>query len=164
MEKTTSVVLVAILLGWVLLVLWKKGIANFWRLLAETNERYGTSFGKSPEDKATVVGVNLREGGALAFDQASRKIAYLTRGGKSIEVLGYEFVQSWRVTWREKTSGNGAQFGIVTVGSAHTTQDKVFLEITTNDIKRPVIKMPMSSVRYAEETAARLKILINAKN
>jgi hypothetical protein len=150
--------------GWGIFELWKKGIAKFWQLLVETNERYGTAFGTSPEDKATVVGVNLYKGGALAFDQANRKIAYITKGGKSIEILAYDFVQSWRVTWREKAMGGGAQFGIITVGSADTKQDNVFLEITTNDLHRPIIKMPMSSVRYAEEAAARLRILINAKN
>lgn len=103
-------------------------------------------------------------GGVLAFDRTNRKLAYLTQGGKSIEILGYEFVQSWRLTWRETTGGSGAQFGMVAVGSAETKRDNVVLEITTNDVNRPIIKMPMSSYRYGQETAARLKIMINAKN
>lgn len=161
MNVTTGIVFVFGLVAWILIVMWKKGVAIFWRLLAETNERHGTCFGSSPEARATVVGTDLQKGGVLAFDQKHRKIAYLTNGGKSIEILGYDFVQSWRVTWREKTSGGGAHFGIVTVGSAHTRQDNVVLEITTNDIHRPVIKMPMSSLSYAQETSTRLKILIN---
>lgn len=150
--------------GWGLWEMQKKGIANFWRYLEETNELHGTSFGTSPDHKATVIGSNLYRGGALAFDQKNRKLAYLTQGGKSIEILGYEFVQSWRLTWRETTQGSGAQFGMVAVGSAETKRDNVVLEITTNDVNRPIIKMPMSSHRYGQETAARLKIMINAKN
>lgn len=164
METAIWVVIVLGLVGWGFAAMWKKGIANFWQLLSETNGRHGTCFGTSPADKATVVGVNLYKGGALAFDQSNRKIAYITKGGKSIEILGYDFIRSWRVTWREKTVGGGAQFGMVTVGSADTKNDNVILEITTNDINRPIIKMPMSSLRYAEETAARLKIMINSKN
>lgn len=160
---TIWIVLALGMAGWGLVAMHKKGVANFWRFLAETNELHGTMFGTSPEDKATVIGTSLYTGGALAFDQKNRKIAYLTQGGKSIEVLGYEFVQSWRITWRERTAGSGAQFGMVAVGSVETKRDNVILEITTNDIRRPIIKMPMSSFRYAEETAARLKIMINAK-
>ncbi len=152
------------LVGWGLTTMWRKGVANFWRLLVDTNERHGTSFGTSADDKATVVGSNLHKGGVLAFDQTNRKLAYITRGGRSIEILSYGFVQSWRVIWREKTVGGGAKFGIVAVGSADTRRDNVFLEITTTDINRPIIKMPMSSVRFAQETSVRLGIMINAKS
>ena len=164
METAIWVAVALGLIGWGLTVMWKKGIANFWRLLVEANERHGTRFGTSPVDIATVVGVNLHKGGVLAFDQINRKLAYITKGGKSVEILGYDFVQSWRVTWREKTVGGGTQFGIVAVGSADTRSDNVFLEITTCDINRPIIKMPMSSVRFAQETSARLGIMINAKS
>lgn len=164
METLIWVVIVLGIIGWGLMAMWKKGIANFWRILTETNDRHGTRFGTSPADLATVVGSNLYRGGALAFDRANRKLAYVTKGGNSVEILGYEFVQSWRITWRERTSGSGAQFGMVAVGSAETKRDKVVLEITTNDVNRPIIMMPMSSFRYGQETAARLKIMINAKN
>lgn len=163
LDVTIWVVIVIGLVSWGFVAMWQKGIGNFWRCLAETNERHGTSFGTSPEDQATVIGVNLYKGGAFAFDQTNRKIAYVTKGGKSVEILTYDFVQSWQVTWRERTTGSGAQFGIVAVGSAEISRDNVFLEIATNDIKRPLIKMPMSSVRYAQDTAARLKLMINAK-
>ena len=164
MEIAILMVAACFVAGWGLWEMQKKGVANFWRFLAETNERHGTSFGTSPEDKATVIGTSLYTGGALAFDQKSRKLAYVTQGGKSIEILGYEFVQSWRLTWRDKTVGSGAQLGMVAVGGVETKRDNVVLEITTNDVNRPVIKMPMSSFRYGEETAARLKIMIHAKN
>jgi hypothetical protein len=147
--------------------LWKmqtKGIARFWQLLAETNELKGTKFGTSPDDKGTVVGVSLYKGGVLAFDRTNRQLAYITKGGSSIEILGYDFVKSWRIIWREKTSGSGAQFGVLAVGSAGTRYEEVVLEISTNDLNRPIIKFPMSSLRYAQETSARLKIMLNAKN
>lgn len=158
------VIVVLGLLGWWFVASAKKGIAAFWRMLEETNQRHGTRFGTSPKDKATVVGVNLYKGGVLAFDQTNRKIAYISKGGKSIEILGYSFVQSWQITWREKASGSGAKFGIVTVGSARTTHENVVLEITTNDINRPLLRMPISSLSYAEETVARLRIMINARH
>lgn len=161
MDVTILIVIAIGLVSWGLVAMWRKGIGNFWRVLAEANDRHGTRFGTSPADMATVVGVNLYRGGAFAFDQTNRKIAYVTKGGKSVEVLTYDFVQSWQVTWRERTTGSGAQFGIVAVGSAKTSYENVFLEITTNDIKRPLIKLPMSSVRYAQDAAARLKLMIN---
>jgi hypothetical protein len=164
LETAIWVVIALGLVGWGIVELHKWGHANFWRYLADTNERHGTSFGTSPDAKETLVGVDTYKGGVLAFDQKNRKIAYLTKGGKSIEILEYAFIRSWRVTWRETTKGGGAQFGAVAVGSTQTSQDKVFLEITTNDIKRPLIKMPMSSLRWAQETAARLEIMINAKH
>lgn len=164
MEAVAWIVVILVAAGYGLMVMWKKGIANFWRILAETNKRHGTSFGTSPADKATVVGVDLLKGGALAFDRKNRKIAYITKGGKSVEVLGYEFVRAWEVTWRNTTRAGGAQFGMVGVGSSNTTQDKIFLEIKTSDIQRPIIKMPMSSVSFAKESAARLSIMINSRD
>jgi len=152
------------LLGWAYYEHLQKAIVKFWRGLEETNEKYGTCFGTSSADMATVIiGDLFHRDGALAFDRTNRKLAYITKGGKSIEILDYNFVQSWQVTWRERTSGSGAQFGGMTVGSANIRYDKVFLVITTNDIKRPIIKMSMSSRRYAEETASRLKIMINVQ-
>jgi hypothetical protein len=162
-ETTILVIAGLFAAGWGLVELHKKGVANFWRFLAETNELHGTKFGTSPDDRATLVGVSMYKGGVLAFDRMNRKLAYLTKGGKSIEILGYDFVQSWRITWREKTSAGGAKFGIVAVGSAETRYENVVLEITTNDLKRPIIKLPMSSLRYAEETSARLKIMLTQR-
>ena len=147
---------------WALVVMWRKGVANFWRLLADTNVRYGTSFGTSPQDAPTIVGTNMHKGGVLAFDRQSRKIAYLSNGGKSIEILDYDFIKSWRVIWREKAVANGARFGSIAIGATDIRRDNVFLEITTSDIARPVLQMPMSSVRFGQETSARLKIMINA--
>lgn len=165
-ELTTTILVIAVLalLGWGSVQLLKKGVAKFWRLLEETNDRHGTCFGTSPADKGTVVGVDLLKGGALAFDRKNRKIAYITKGGKSVEILGYDFVRSWQVTWRDNTRAGGAQFGVVGVGSSYTTQDKIFLEIKTNDLQRPIIKMPMSSVKFAKESAARLDIMLNSRN
>jgi hypothetical protein len=163
MDITVGIILALGLAGLAFVAIWKKGAARFWAILAETNKRYGTCFGISSDAKNTIIGVDLYRGGALAFDQTHRKIAYITNHGRSVEILNYDFVQSWRVTWREKTSGGGAHFGMVTIGSASTRQENVFLEITTNDLRRPLIRMPMSSRRYAQETAARLKIMINMR-
>jgi hypothetical protein len=140
-----------------------KGVANFWRLLAETNELHGTSFGTTPADKATLIGADMFNGGVMALDIKNRRIAYLTKGGKSVEILDFHFIRAWRITWRDKSGFGGAQFGILAVGSAHTSRDKVCLEITTNDVERPIIRLPMSSLRWAQETSARLDIMINSK-
>lgn len=163
MEITILVFAAIAAIAWGIVKLHQKGVANFWNLLATTNEQHGTSFGTSPDHKATVIGSDTYKGGVLAFDQKNRKIAFLTKGGESIEILDYGFVRSWRVTWREKTGIGGAQFGIVAIGSANASQDKVFLEISTNDITRPIIRLPMSSLSWARDTAARLEIMVNAK-
>ncbi|WP_139260735.1 hypothetical protein [Duganella sacchari] len=149
--------------AWGLVAIHRKGVANFWRHLAETNQTHGTDFGTSPASLATVVGVDLNNGGVLAFDQKNRKIAYLTKGGKSVEVLPYDFVRSWTVEWREQSSAGGARFGMVAVGTANARQNDVVLQIETNDLQRPILRMPMSSVRYARETSARLRTLLNNK-
>lgn len=163
MEAIIAITTILFAILWGFVALQRKGNANFWRLLASTNERYGTNFGTSPTDKATLIGVDMSKGGVIAFDKKNRKIALLTHGGKSIEIFNYDFIRSWKISWREKSSAGGAQFGIVTLGSAHSAYDKIFLEISTNDINRPIIKMPMSSMRWAQETSARLEIMINAK-
>lgn len=157
------IVLAIGIVGWGLVTWWKQSVAKFWLLLAETNHRHGTNFGTSPVDKATLIGADLFKGGVLAFDRKNRKIAYMTRGGKSIEILAYSFIRSWAVTWREKQTGSGAQFGAIAIGSSHTSHDKVFLELTTNDVQRPIIRMPMSSLEWARDTAARLEIMMNSK-
>lgn len=151
------------LAAWGLVAIHRKGVANFWRYLAETNQVHGTDFGTSPTSIATLVGVDLNNGGVLAFDRKNRKIAYLTKGGKSVEVLPYDFVRSWKVEWHEQSSAGGARFGMVAVGTATARQKDVVLQIETNDLQRPIIRMPMSSVRYARETSARLSTLLNNK-
>lgn len=163
METLLCVAAAIGLAAWGLMAVHRKGVANFWRLLAETNRTHGTDFGTSPASAATVVGVDSIKGGVLAFDLKNRKIAYLTNGGKSVEVLPFGFVRSWTVEWREQTSAGGARFGMVAVGSANTRQNEVVLQIETTDLQRPIIRMPMSSVRYARETSSRLSTLINNK-
>ncbi|USX15329.1 hypothetical protein NHH88_05950 [Oxalobacteraceae bacterium OTU3CAMAD1] len=163
LEMLLYVAAAVALAAWGLIAIHRKGVANFWRYLAETNKTHGTDFGTSPAFMATVVGVDLNKGGVLAFDQKNRKIAYLTRGGKSVEVLPYDFVRSWTVEWREQSSAGGARFGMVAVGAADTRQNDVVLHIETNDLQRPVLRMPMSSVRYARETSTRLSTLLNIK-
>jgi hypothetical protein len=124
MDAAIWTAIAAGLISWGCVAMGKKGVSRFWRVLVEANERHGTRFGTSPDNIATVVGGNLYKGGALASDQIIRKIAYITKGGKSIEILDCDFVQSWRVTWRERTSGSGVQFGMVALESARTSDKK----------------------------------------
>jgi hypothetical protein len=164
LETVILVLAGLVAIGFALFAMHKKGVANFWLLLVRTNKLHGTRFGTSPSERSTIIGASMYKGGVLAFDRANRKIAYLTKGGNTIEILGYDFIRSWTIVWREKTSAGGAQFGMVTVGASQTSQDKVFIEIKTNDLNRPILRMPMSSLRYAQETSARLDSLLNNKN
>ena len=101
--------------------------------------------------------------GLLAFDRKNRKIAYVSKGGKSAEILDYTFIRSWRLKWDETTYAGGGQIGFAAYGSSRTRRHNAVLVIETNDLRRPVIKLPMLTVADGEKAHARLSILINER-
>lgn len=138
----------------------KNGTDKFWVMMRDLNARHGTAFGTSRKDVNTVVGTNSMYG-IMAFDQKNRKIAYITKSGKSVEVLDYTFIRTWRLTWGETTRAGGGQIGFAAYGSSHTERHDAVLEIETSDLRRPIIKLRMPTVAYGEHARARLNILIN---
>jgi hypothetical protein len=138
----------------------KKGTDKFWTMMRGLNARHGTAFGTSRKDVNTVVGTNSMYG-IMAFDQKNRKLAYITKSGKSVEILDYTFIRSWRLTWGETTLAGGGQVGFVVYGSSKTRRHNAVIEIETSDLRRPVIKLRMPTLAYGEQARARLDILIN---
>ena len=137
----------------------KKGTDNFYRLMAETNKRHGTSFGTTRDDVHTVLGVNALYG-VMAFDQQNRKIAYVTKSGKVTEVLDFSYLANWQTKWVEKTVASESPSLMGSHVEMKTRQQNVVIEFGTNDLKRPRIMVPVPSKKYAEEWSQRLSVLL----
>lgn len=137
----------------------KSNIDKLWATLRELNIQHGTAFGTSPKDSHTVIG-NF-DSGLMAFDQKNRKIAYIIKSGKSVEILDYKIIRRWHLVWDETTYAGGGQIGFAAYGSSRTRRHNAVLIIETNDLRRPIIKLPMVTVGYAENAQVRLNILIN---
>jgi hypothetical protein len=140
----------------------KRGTDQFYKLMEHTNKRHGTAFGTTRDDVHTVLGTNALYG-IMAFDQKNRKLAYVTKSGKSIEVLDFSYIRSWKTTWTENTSVTAGE-GLVGGANvkARTSTSNVVIEIGTNDLKRPLIKIRAPSKEYAEQWNSRLAVLFNA--
>ncbi|MBA5640386.1 hypothetical protein H3H37_25330 [Duganella sp. LX20W] len=136
------------------------GVDQFYAMMADLNKRHGTSFGTTREDYNTVIGRNTAKG-VMAFDKKNRKIAYVTKAGKQVEILDYKFIRTWRITYDEKTSGGGIAIGATVAGSGRTTRHNVAIEIGTTDINRPTVRIWMLNYAHAQDSIERLDILIN---
>lgn len=151
-----------IAVGLVLIHRWlmNKGTDKFWAMMRDLNAQHGTAFGTCRADVDTVIGTNSLYG-IMAFDPTNRKIAYITKSGKSVEILDYSIIHAWTLRWSENTYAGGVMAGFVGFGSTNTSQHNAVLEIETNDYRRPLIKLRMPSMRYAEHARARLRALVN---
>lgn len=160
MDTTSIVILTIVTLVIGYRWMMKKGNEKFWATMKDLNARHGTAFGVDHEDAATVVGTNPLWG-IMAFDRKNRKIAYITKGGKSIEILDYAFIRACQLAWDETTHAGGGQIGFVAYGSSRTRHSNPVIVIETSDLRRPVVKLRMPSMAYGEDALARLNILIN---
>jgi hypothetical protein len=159
---TTSIIILTIA-GLVVASWWaiKRETEKIWAIMRKLNARHGTAFGTTLADIDTVIGMNTS--GIMAFDRKNRKIAYITKNGKTAEVLDYSFIRSWQLTWDERTYASGGQIGFAAFGSSRTKRFNAMLVIATSDLRRPIIKLPMLTVAAGENANARLSILINGK-
>ena len=136
-----TIAMVAIFIGALVYgyrLMLKKGTDNFYRLMADTNKRHGTSFGTTRDDVHTVLGVNALHG-VMAFDQQNRKIAYVTKSGKVTEVLDFSYFANWQTRWVEKTVASESPSLMGSHVEMKTRQQDVVIEFGTNDLKRPRI-------------------------
>lgn len=163
MDAFVLILFVAFIVACVMGYRWimRKGTDKFYKLMEDTNQKHGTSFGTTRDDVHTVLGTNALYG-IMAFDQKNRKIAYVTKSGKSIEVLDFSYIRSWNTTWTENTTATAGQGLIGTNVQAKTSTSNVAIEIGTNDLKRPLIKIRVPSMAYADQWNSRLSILLNA--
>jgi hypothetical protein len=139
----------------------RRGTDNFWALMREQNARHGTAFGTTRSDANTVIGTNALYG-VMAFDRKNRKIAYVTKAGKSVEILDYRFIRSWCLNYDQMTAASGASVGAFAFGSARTRRSNVAIEIATNDLNRPTLVLRVHSEAYGRQAIERLNILINS--
>lgn len=162
MSELAVTLSVALIVACVLAYRWilKRGNDNFWKLMRETNQRYRTSFGTTKDESHTVLGANSLNG-IIAFDQSNRKLAYITKSGKSVEIFDFSYIKSWKITWLENTVAHAGPSLIGTHVNVKTSFSNVKFEIGTNDLKRPLIKISVPSRAYADQWNERLNILLN---
>lgn len=144
--------------------LMKRGTDKFYKMMEDLNKQHGTSFGTTREDVHTVLGTNALFG-IMAFDQKNRRIAYVTKSGKSIEILDFSYIRAWNTKWDENTVAktSPSAFGLGSRSESNTRISNIVLEIGTNDLKRPIIKIRVPSIPYAEQWSSRLDILLNGR-
>ena len=143
----TEVVIFGILFAIAAMIFLNKWVMNratdkFYQLMLDTNRLHNTSFPVRRKDAHLVLGFNSGVG-VIAFDPENRKICYVSKHGKSAEVFDFSYIKSWELNWHDK----GAQ----SVG--------VHFLLSTPDLKRPQLKIPVNSLSDGKNWENRLDIL-----
>jgi len=159
LDATTLVLALIVSFGVWYAWAYRSGARKFWSKLEQANQENGTHFG-DPRDLSYVVGADTGTG-VLVFDPVMKKIAFVTQYGRTVEVLDYSFIRRWNLIWEEQTRTAGVGNAFVYFASSRTQRRKAVLVIHTNDLNRPIVRLSMSSMEYAEQASARLEILVN---
>ena len=86
----------------------------------------------------------------IAFDPQSQKLCMVDGAKDPGEVLDFSYIRKWQLKWTEK-SGNG-----------NLSFLNVHFDFSTNDLKRPLIRIPVAGKAYGDTWNSRLGILLQA--
>jgi hypothetical protein len=115
----------------------------------EHNQRLGTSFPDNRIDSELIL-IDRARKLAIAFDPGSRKICLVLGPKDQGEVLDFSFIRQWQLKWTESNGSNG-----------YSLKD-VHFDFSTNDLRRPLIRVPVVGKGYGDTWNSRLGILFNA--
>jgi hypothetical protein len=129
-----AAVTIAVIYGWIILA--KRQIKTFDRVVATVNREHGLSFPKDPLLGST--------SGGLLFDRIHRKILFI--GGSKFEILDYSYIVRWSFRWDISSLGGRKKL-------------RIFIE--TKDFNRPQMNFPVLSMNAGELWVTRLDVLLN---
>ncbi len=118
----------------------------FFEKMRQLNRSHGTSF---PENDGGMDFI-LSDGssnGSLVFDPTTKKCCLAFGPKQSPEMLDFSYIRQWQLHWTEVTR-NG-----------NLTYQNVHFVFSTNDIKRPLIRIGVRNKNHGDNWNARLPIL-----
>ncbi|MFM0367567.1 hypothetical protein [Paraburkholderia sediminicola] len=119
----------------------------FFEQMRWLNQSHRTSF---PVDESGI-DLILSDGtldGSIVFDPTTRKLCLVARKQQQAEVLDFSYIRQWQLKWTEK-SANG-----------RLSYENVHFHFSTNDIKRPLIRIGDRNKTHADTWNSRLSILL----
>ncbi len=113
----------------------------------EHNQKLGTSFPEDSVDSELILSDRNKKM-VIAFDPKTQKICMVLGAKDPGEVLDFSYIRRWQLKWTETSGSNG--FAI----------KNVHFDFSTNDLKSPLIRFPVSGKRYGDMWNSRLGILL----
>ena len=113
----------------------------------EHNQRLGTSFPENSVDSELILSANDKKV-VIAFDPESQKLCVVTGTKDPGEVLDFAYIRRWQLKWTEVSGNGGLSF------------KNVHFDFSTSDLKRPLIRIPVSGKGYGDTWNSRLGILL----
>ncbi|EHK66154.1 hypothetical protein [Achromobacter arsenitoxydans] len=113
----------------------------------EHNQRLGTSFPENSVDSELILSANDKKV-VIAFDPESQKLCVVTGAKDPGEVLDFAYIRRWQLKWTEVSGNGGLSF------------KNVHFDFSTSDLKRPLIRIPVSGKGYGDTWNSRLGILL----
>lgn len=115
----------------------------------EHNQRLGTAFPDTSVDSDLIL-IDKDKKLAIAFDPESRKLCMVLGPKDQGEVLDFSFIRQWQLKWTESNGSNGFSL------------KNVHFDFSTNDLKRPLIRVALAGKGYGDMWNSRLGILFSA--
>lgn len=136
------------LIAWVIHRQKKRDRALLAKLRAH-NQTLGTAF---PEDdiNSELILCDQKKKFVMAFDPKTQKICMIFKAKDPGEVVDFSYIRRWQLKWTE-TSGSGG-FAI----------RNVHFDFSTNDLKNPLVRIPVVNKAYGDMWNSRLGILMGA--
>jgi len=128
---------------------YRKSQANkaiFATTMQRINTEYGTSFPFDASGADLILG-NGSTSGSLVFDPTTKKLCFVTAPDRA-EVLDYAYIRKWELKWVEVTKGT------------NISHKNVHFVFSTNDIKRPLLTIPVRGKAHGDIWHSRLGILL----
>lgn len=144
----STVLTIVALIAWVIHRQKKKHEALLAKF-REHNQRLGTSFPDTSVDSDLIL-IDKDKKLAIAFDPESRKICMVLGHKDQGEVLDFSFIRQWQLKWTETNGSNGFSL------------KNVHFDFSTNDLKRPLIRVALAGKGYGDMWNSRLGILFSA--
>ena len=144
----STVLTIVALIAWVIHRQKKKHEALLAKF-REHNQRLGTAFPDTSVDSDLIL-IDKDKKLAIAFDPESRKICMVLGPKDQGEVLDFSFIRQWQLKWTETNGSNGFSL------------KNVHFDFSTNDLKRPLIRVALAGKGYGDMWNSRLGILFSA--
>jgi hypothetical protein len=125
----------------------QRGLAPLLQGLAAANSEHGTAFPTNGAKSNLVLGdLTFPIDCCLMFDTTKRKVAVLTHSRFELHDISY--VRAWELRWVDTSVGTS------------TRRTKFKFIISTTDIDRPSLEIPVFSEKEAQDWFNRLPLLL----
>ncbi|WP_454696568.1 hypothetical protein [Achromobacter aegrifaciens] len=113
----------------------------------EHNQKLGTAFPDASVDSELILSDTDKKF-VIAFDPTTRKICMVSGRKDPGEVLDFSYIRQWQLKWTEVSGNGGLSF------------KNVHFDFSTNDLKRPLLRIAVAGKGYGDQWNSRLGILL----